>query len=177
MVLYRRSRIANAPFFLTVTLADRSSNLLTENIGLLRVAFKETQKSHPFQTIAIVVMPEHFHWVCTLPEGNADFSNRIRLIKRGFTMRLLESGYALARYPNGGYKLWQRRFWEHTILDNDDLQTHVDYIHFNPVKHGLVDRVKDWPYSSFHRYVRDGLLPEDWGGISNTASSFSYGEP
>jgi len=73
-------------------------------------------------------------------------------------------GVAIARHDNGEYALWQRRFWEHTIRDDTDFERHVDYIHFNPVKHGLVTRVRDWPHSSFHRYVRHGLMPEDWAG-------------
>lgn len=164
MVFYRRSQIANAPYFLTLTLRDRRSSLLVNHIAALRTAFRETQRQRPFNTLAVVVLPEHLHWLCTLPESDADFSTRVRLIKRSFTLRLLDSGVALQRDARGEYQLWQRRFWEHTIRDDDDLQRHVDYIHFNPVKHGLVSAAKDWPHSSFHRFVRQGLLDEDWGG-------------
>ncbi|MGA7523894.1 MAG: hypothetical protein WBW84_15690 [Acidobacteriaceae bacterium] len=86
------------------------------------------------------------------------------LIKRRFTEAVLAAGVTILRHPNGELMLWQRRFWEHTIRDERDFERHVDYIHFNPVKHRLVARVRDWPHSSFHRYVRRGLLPQDWGG-------------
>jgi len=86
------------------------------------------------------------------------------LIKRRFTAAIVHTGVRIPRHSNGEHALWQRRFWEHTIRDESDFERHVDYIHFNPVKHGLVVRVRDWPYSSFHRYVRRGVLPEDWGG-------------
>jgi putative transposase len=100
----------------------------------------------------------------TLPEGDADYSNRWRLIKRRFTEEILRSQTPIARHRNGELALWQRRFWEHTIRDAGDFERHVDYIHFNPVKHRFVSRVGDWPFSSFHRFVRQGMLPEDWAG-------------
>jgi putative transposase len=102
--------------------------------------------------------------VMTLPDGDADYSNRWRLIKRRFTEAVLQSPTSVARHRNGELALWQRRVWEHTIRNSEDFDRHVDYIHFNPVKHGLVGRVRDWPFSSFHRFVRQGLLPEDWAG-------------
>jgi putative transposase len=111
-----------------------------------------------------VVLPDHLHVVMTLPPGDADFSNRWSLIKRRFTSAVAKMGVTIARHANGEYALWQRRFWEHTIRDDTDFERHVDYIHFNPVKHRLVTRVRDWPHSSFHRYVRHGLMPEDWAG-------------
>lgn len=175
MVLYRRSRIANAPYFLTLALRNRRSSLLVDHIAALRGTFGDVRRQHPFRTVAMVVLPEHLHWLCTLPEGDADFSNRVRLIKRGFTLRLLETGIALDRDRRGEYRLWQRRFWEHTIRDDDDLQRHVDYIHYNPVKHGLVGAAKDWPYSSCHRFVRQGMLDEAWGS-NVTAPAGEFGE-
>lgn len=177
MVLYRRSRIANAPYFLTMTLRDRRSSLLVDHIALLREAFRDVRQRQPFETLAIVVLPEHLHWLCALPENDADFSTRVRLIKRGFTVRLLAAGLALRRDARGEYRLWQRRFWEHTIRDDEDLRRHVDYIHYNPVKHGLVVAVRDWPHSSFHRFVRRGLLNADWGGAAVTAPEGGFGEP
>ena len=112
----------------------------------------------------------------TLPQDDADFSNRLSLIKRRFTTAVLKTGRAVQRRPNGEIALWQRRFWEHTIRDEKDFERHVDYIHFNPVKHELVTRVRDWPHSSFHRYVRLGLLPRDWAGDVRD-SRVSFGEP
>lgn len=177
MVLYRRSQIANASYFLTLTLRDRRSSLLVDHVDALREAFREARQQRPFDTIAVVVMPDHLHWLCALPEGDADFSSRVRLIKRGFTLGLLASGLALQRDARGEYRLWQRRFWEHTIRDDEDRQRHVDYIHYNPVKHGLVGAVRDWPHSSFHRFARQGLLDVDWGGSGATVPDGGFGEP
>jgi putative transposase len=164
MVLYRRSRIANVPYFLTATLRDRKSSLLVDHVEALRAAFRVAAAQYPFHIDAVVVLPDHFHLLCTLPENDADFSTRIQVIKRHFTLSLIDHGVPLSRDHRGEYRLWQRRFWEHTIRDEEDLARHVDYIHYNPVKHGLVRAVAEWPHSSFHRYVRRGLLSADWGG-------------
>lgn len=166
MVFYRRSRVANAPYFLTVTLRDRRARYLTEYIDDLRAAFRDAKARYPFHIDALVVLPDHFHLLCTLPDGDADFSTRIRAIKRGFTIRLRDAGVPLQRNHRGEYDLWQRRFWEHTIRDERDFRNHVNYIHYNPVKHGWVTNVRDWPHSSFHRYVRLGLLATDWGSAA-----------
>lgn len=112
----------------------------------------------------------------TLPQGDANFSSRLSLIKRRFTTAVLKSGIIPKRRSNGEIALWQRRFWEHTIRNEEDFERHVDYIHFNPVKHGLVTRISDWPYSSFHRYVRLGILPADWGGDAEHNHA-RFGEP
>jgi putative transposase len=164
MVRYRRNFVSGGTFFLTVTLADRKSSALTDYAAALRSAVKLTRQQHPFTIDAVVVLPDHFHMIMTLPERDADFSNRLSLIKRRFTTAVLQAGRAVERRSNGELALWQRRFWEHTIRDEKDFEQHVDYVHFNPVKHNLVARVRDWPYSSFHLYVRRGLLPEDWAG-------------
>jgi putative transposase len=164
MVGYRRNFIAGGTFFLTATLANRRSSVLTDHVAALRSAVKLTRQQHPFTIDAVVVLPDHLHIIMTLPDGDADFSNRLSLIKRRFTTAALKAGLAVARRPNGELALWQRRFWEHTIRDERDFERHVDYVHFNPVKHNLVARVRDWPYSSFHLYVRHNLLPEDWAG-------------
>ncbi len=112
----------------------------------------------------------------TLPEGDADFAIRLRLMKRHFTDAISKAGLSLVRRHNGEVALWQRRFWEHTIRDEQDFENHVDYIHFNPVKHGHVAVVSDWPHSSFHRYVRLGILPADWGGHVVGFEGKSFGE-
>ena len=163
MVRYRRNFAAGGTFFFTVTLADRTSRALLDHIEALRATVRETRASHPFTIDAVVVLPEHLHIVMTLPEGDADYPNRLSLIKRRFTDAAVKSSMPVARHRNGEMALWQRRFWEHTIRDDRDFELHVDYIHFNPVKHGLVARVCDWSHSSFHRYVRRGILPQDWG--------------
>lgn len=176
MVLYRRSRIANAPYFLTVTLRDRRSQLLVEHVDVLRTAFREASTRYPLRVEAVVVLPDHFHLLCTLPDDDADFSTRVRVIKRGYTRGLLALGVPLSRNRRGEYCLWQGRFWEHTIRDDEDYARHVAYIHYNPVKHGLVTTVRDWPHSSFHRYVRLGLLGEDWGGTVPPQTERQMGE-
>jgi putative transposase len=110
------------------------------------------------------LLPAHLHAVWTLPPDDSDFSGRWRRVKAHFTHRLVATGAPLKRHRNAEFALWQRRFWEHTIRNEQDFERHVDYIHFNPIKHRLVSRVCAWPYSSFHVYVRRGLLPPDWAG-------------
>ncbi|OKO73016.1 transposase [Bradyrhizobium sp. NAS96.2] len=165
MTGYRRNFIAGGCFFFTANLADRRRRLLIENIEILRTAFRETQRRHPFTIDAIVVLPYHLHTVWTLPDGETDFSTRWRLIKTSFS-RQLASGEPIStsRAGKGERGIWQRRYWEHTIRDETDFARHIDYVHINPVKHGLVTKVSDWPYSSFHRMVSDGVYPEDWAG-------------
>jgi putative transposase len=175
MVRYRRNLVPGGTFFFTLTLADRCSAYLVENIGALRSAFRAVRESRPFQIDAIVILPEHLHAIMTLPPGDSEYSGRWRLIKSTFTHEVAALA-ALERDLRGAYSLRQRRFWEHTIRDDADLEQHVDYVHFNPVKHGLVSRVVDWPYSSFHRYVRQGLLPEDWAGTAEKTGA-RFGEP
>jgi len=173
MVLYRRNFVAGGTYFFTATLADRTSQALTVHIEALRDAIRATRNTQPFTIDAIVILPDHLHLVMTLPEDDADYPNRWRLIKRRFTDAVKTSGTDVARRENGDVALWQRRYWEHTIRDEKDFERHVDYIHFNPVKHGLVGRVSDWPHSSFHRYVREGILPEDWAGdLGRSAGNF-----
>jgi len=141
----------------------------------LRAAFRATRQERPFAINAIVVLPDHLHAVVTLPPDDDDFPARWRRIKGYFSTRLLKQGLAIERYLNGELALRQRRYWEHTIRDDADYARHIDYIHYNPIKHSLVSRVQDWPYSSFHLYVRRGLLPEDWAGEADGASP-AFGE-
>lgn len=165
MSRYRRANIKGGTFFFTVALADRASDLLVRHVDHLRAAYQGAQGLYPFTTVAICVLPDHMHAVWTLPDDDANFSLRWSLIKSKFS-RALPSGAErtaskIARREKG---IWQRRYWEHAIRDDADLGRHVDYIHFNPVKHGYVSRACDWPHSSFARYVARGVLPEDWGG-------------
>jgi len=176
MVRYRRNFIPGGTYFFTVTLADRLSTAFVDHIGALRSAFRIARRERPFAIDAIVILPDHLHAILTLPTNDADFSGRWRKIKGHFSNALIEAGIHLKRRPNGDLALWQRRFWEHTIRDDRDFARHVDYVHFNPVKHGLVQRVRDWPHSSFHRYVRDGLLPDDWAGDASE-NEIDFGEP
>jgi putative transposase len=177
MTDYRRNFLPGGTFFFTVNLADRRLRLLTDNIDALRRAFRETHRHHPFTIDAIVVLPDHLHAVWTLPEGDTNFATRWRLIKSAFS-RSIATGERISRSraSKGERGIWQRRYWEHTIRDDDDFARHIDYVHINPVKHRLVTRVGDWPYSSFHRMVKLGIYPEDWAGdISSDGTDF--GEP
>jgi len=146
-------------------LADHRLRLLTEQIEQLLAAFRYAQERHSFAVDATVVLPDHLHSIWTLPEGDADFALRWRLIKSTFS-RALPRGEetSTSRFRRGERGIWQRRYWEHTIRDEKDFARHVDYIHFNPVKHGHVSRVCEWPFSSFHKMVRLGVYPKDWGG-------------
>lgn len=153
---YRRNHVAGGTYFFTVNLYDRSRTLLVDHVDALRFATRTVRARQPFRIDAWVVLPEHRHAVWTLPRGDSDYSGRWHAIKALFTK-------AISR---GERDIWQRRFWEHTIRDDDDFRTHLDYVHINPLKHGLVGRVGDWPYSSFHPYVARGVYAPDWAGGS-----------
>ncbi|MDD5300200.1 MAG: transposase [Gallionella sp.] len=175
MTNYRRSNIAGASYFFTVNLADRSQTLLTGHIDLLCGAFEYTRVRHPFTVDAIAVLPEHLHTIWTLPDGDNDFALRWRLIKTVFLRGLPHGEHRSdSRQRKGERGIWQRRYWEHLIRDEMDFSRHVDYIHINPVKHGLVLRVAEWPHSSFHRYVQAGILSKDWAGDAGV--KLDYGE-
>jgi putative transposase len=165
MSRYRRAKFEGSLFFFTVVLAERRSTLLVDELDRLRRSYRLAGQRHPFETVAICVLPDHIHAVWGLPTGDADFPTRWSLIKRRFSQGLAPSPTRSASKVSKREKgIWQRRYWEHAIRDDADLERHVDYIHFNPVKHGHVARVSDWPHSSFHRYVAQGLLAPDWGG-------------
>jgi putative transposase len=174
MTAYRRNFIPGGCFFFTVNLADRRLRLLTEYVDALRSAFRETRQRHPFTTDAVVVLPNHLHAVWTLPKGDRDFATRWRLIKSRFSRNFaIDEPISASRAAKSERGIWQRRYWEHTIRNEEDLARHVDYVHINPVKHGLVKRVRDWPHSSFHRMVRFGIYPEDWAGdVAEFGESF-----
>ncbi|WP_063689558.1 REP-associated tyrosine transposase [Bradyrhizobium stylosanthis] len=178
MTSYRRNFTAGGSFFFTVNLADRRQSLLTANIDLLRAAFREIRQRHPFTIDAIVVLPEHLHTVWTMPDGDADFAMRWRQIKAAFSRSLAtEEPISASRAGKAERGIWQRRYWEHTIRDDEDYARHVDYVHINPVKHGLVNRVRDWAPSSFHRHVELGTYPADWAGdLSRYDDSAKFGE-
>jgi len=176
MVLFRRNRVPGGTYFFTVTLRDRSSDLLVAHIDSLRYAFQTTRHERPFSVDAIVILPDHLHAIWTLPAGDADYAGRWRALKSRFTHLLRYQGVPLQADARGEYRLWQRRYWEHTIRDDKDRQRHVDYIHYNPVKYGLVKRVSDWPFSSFHQFVKRGWLPLDWAGGSIIDARGDFGE-
>ncbi len=176
MVQYRRNQVPGGTYFFTVTLRNRRATTLVDNIDTLRMAFHQTRSKRPFVIDAIVVLPDHLHAIWTLPAEDDDYAGRWRSIKSQFTHALDGSGVSLAKNSKGEYALWQRRYWEHTIRDETDLARHVDYIHFNPVKHGWVERVQDWPHSSFHRFVKQGHCPQNWAGSPGASDDGNYGD-
>jgi putative transposase len=156
-------RLAGATYFFTVALLDRRAQLLLEHVDLLREAVRKARAARPFHIDAWVVLPDHMHCVWTLPQGDSDYSSRWRDIKIRFARGLPKTEAIRYRARKRGERgIWQRRFWEHTIGNEADYLAHVHYVHLNRLKHGLVAHVKDWPYSSFHRYVKAGVYPEDW---------------
>lgn len=169
---YRRNRVPGGTYFFTVNLRDRRSNLLTTNIDALRQAVRETRATMPFHIDAWVVLPEHLHCLWTLPAGDADFPNRWRAIKTAFTRSLpAEEAHTQVMPRRGERGIWQQRYWEHTIRDERDYAAHMDYIHFNPVKHGLAPHPAAWPYSTFRYCVSQGLYPTDWIGSAPAPES------
>jgi putative transposase len=163
MTSYRRNFIPGGCFFFTVNLADRRLRLLTEHVDALRSAFRETGQRHPFRCRRH--LPDHLHAVWTMPQGDRDFATRWRLIKSTFSRNFaVDEPISASRAAKRERGIWQRRYWEHTIRNEEDLARHIDYVHINPVKHGLVKRVRDWPHSSFHRMLKLGIYPEDWAG-------------
>ncbi len=162
---YRRYRARGGTFFFTINLLDRSSDLLTRHIDALREAVRRTRAERPFHIDAWVVLPEHTHCMITLPPGDDDYSNRIKAIKIRFVRAVAPNEWrSPVRVAKGERGIWQRRFWEHVIRDDADYARHLDYVHFNPVKHGYVTAVAQWPYSTFHHWVRAGVYPSDWCG-------------
>src|SRR5205085_9823959 len=160
---YRRARIEGGLFFFTVALTDRSSDLLVCEVDRLRRAYLDAKAKQPFETEAICILPDHLHAIWSLPPSDPDFASRWMRIKTNFSRGLPPSaGRSASKVAKREKGIWQRRYWEHAIRDEKDLERHVNYIHYNPVKHGLVSRVADWPHSSFHRCVERGILPADW---------------
>ncbi len=159
---YRRLRIPGACYFFTVNLADRRSDRLVREIAVLRRAVALTRARRPFTIDSWVVLPDHLHAVWTLPEGDSDFSTRWAVIKRLFSWHLDgRENLSVSRKARRERGIWQRRFWEHMIRDDADFGAHMDYVHFNPVKHGLVPHPRLWPYSSYHRAVARGEIAAD----------------
>jgi putative transposase len=165
---YRRNRVPGGTFFFTVNLLDHRSNLLVARIDAVRDAVRQVRARAPFHIDAWVVLPDHMHCLWTLPQGDADFPGRWRAIKTAFAKSLpIGEPRSPVMTSRGERGIWQRRYWEHTIRDDRDLAAHMDYTHFNPVKHGLVAHPADWPHSSFHRCVNIGLYPAGWRGGSD----------
>jgi len=179
---YRRARTAGGTYFFTVVTEGRRQ-LLTkpEARTALRDVVLQVRSQHPFTVDAWVLLPEHIHCLWTLPAGDTDYSKRWGLIKAGFSKQMKDSlpfrgVISRSRNRRREASIWQRRFWEHQIRDEEDFRRHMDYIHFNSVKHGLVKCVSDWPYSTFHRYVARGFYPGAWGGCDQLMLDGEFGE-
>jgi len=173
---YRRSKAKGASFFFTVNLADRSSDLLIAHINDLRTVTHRVRVSHPFDMVAFVVLPEHLHCIWRLPLGDNDYPTRWSLIKAGFSRSVpVDEHIRSSRIHKRERGIWQRRYWEHQIRDDEDMQRHIDYIHYNPVKHGHANLPIEWPHSSLHWYIRCEKLPKTWGtGVGYVGGA--YGE-
>lgn len=171
---YRRAWHPGGTYFFTVNLLQRHGNdLLTRHIDLLRENVASVRSRHPFRIHGWVVLREHMHCVLEFPEDDADVATRWRLIKMGFSKGLPKTERLFKARENRGERgIRQRRFWEHLIRDDAGFVAHMDYVHFNPVKHGLVNPVANWPYSTFHRLVKQGMHPRDWGGGEDSAVGY-----
>ena len=174
MADYRRWYVPGGTFFFTVVSCARRPILCDEEARpCLREAIETIRQDRPVQLVAMVLLPDHVHTVWTLPEGDTEYPIRWKRIKEEFTREYLARGGAevprsLSRMRQGERGVWQRRYWEHTVRDESDLKRCVDYVHWNPKKHGYVTRVRDWPWSSFHRYVEAGEYAPDWGAHDPT---------
>ncbi|MCP4162418.1 MAG: transposase [Deltaproteobacteria bacterium] len=178
---YRRPKLSGGLFFFTLVTFKRRP-LFKDQIcrKALKDSIKKVREKYPFEIKAWVLLPEHIHCIWQLPENEDDVSMRWRLIKSSFT-RIIKKIYYKEELETESRKkrkestIWQRRYWEHQIRDQEDYNNHIDYIHYNPVKHKLVKNVKDWEYSTFHGFVRNDIYREDWGGIVGT-SNIDFGE-
>ena len=160
---YRRVFIPGATYFFTVNLLNRKSNLLIEKINELRISFRKVHNRYSFEINGIVILPDHFHLMMTLPDEDWDYSLRLRLIKGSFSQQMDPREYINSVRKNKNERgIWQRRFWEHLVRDEKDYEHHLNYIHYNPVKHGYVKNASSWPYSSIHRSIKSGVLTENW---------------
>ena len=176
---YRRVKIEGRTYFFTLATHNRRPFLCDpSNVELVRQAFRYTIQRHPMEIDAFVLLPDHLHSIWTLPEGDHNFSMRWRLVKSHFSRHCQDKYGGIVSASRQGKReraFWQRRFWEHMIRDDEDFVKHVEYIHYNPVKHGLVNAPKDWEYSSFHRYVQVGLYDEMWGAIDEISFESEIG--
>ena len=160
---YRRVNFEGGYYFFTVVTFQRMKFLTdTPSHDCLRFAFGKVKEKRPFDNIAMCLLPDHLHCVWKLPDCDSDFSTRWNSVKSLFAKTYLRSGGRegqrnVSRMRTGEATIWQRRFWEHQIRNEDDLQRHIDYIHYNPVKHGLVEKIEDWPWSTYHKFVQSGF--------------------
>jgi putative transposase len=167
---YRRWHRTWGSYFITIATHERYPIFRDARARLLLGrAFRETAANWPLTVHELVLLPDHLHLLCSIPDDEQDYSTRIRLIKKRFTRAWLagdgrEGGQSPSRRRRGIRGVWQKRFYEHTIRNERGFRDHVVYIFMNPVKHGLVTRVVDWPWSTFQRHVAQGDLAPDWSG-------------
>ena len=177
---YRRARNGNTYFFTVVTQRRQDILCSEKSRDALRDAISKTTVSYPFEINAWVLLPNHLHCTWTLPHGDTNYSVRWGLIKRRFSASaknwLNRSALTASQTKHREVGIWQRRFWEHMIRDDRDYADHFDYIHYNPVKHGLVQSPKDWQYSTFHRAQANGVYPPNWGSTAPEISPGIGGE-
>ncbi len=182
MSTYRRAKTTGGTYFFTVVTYRRQRFLCDEPVrNALREAIYKARADCPFTIDGWVLLPDHLHCIWTLPEGDADFGKCWAMIKQFVTKRcgflFRDEWMNESKRRRNESTVWQRRFWEHMIRDETDYLRHMDYLHYNPVKHGLVKSVKNWPYSTFHRYLKEGVYSEDWGGVSDGLHDDNFGEP
>ena len=182
MATFRRALAPGASYFFTVVTHRRLPLLVMPEVrAALKAALQEVKQLQPFEQDALVLLPDHLHAIWTLPPEDCDYARRwarIKLLTSRAVRHVLPKPETTSALKRNELGLWQRRFWEHQIRDEHDYQRHMHYLHFNPVKHGQVSRVVDWPYSSFHRWMRAGVYSEDWGAVEVIdASGAAFGEP
>jgi putative transposase len=180
---YRRVKTKGGTYFFTVITNLRQPLLTTECVRqALRQGIQRARQTLPFHIDGWVVLPDHLHSVWTLPLEDGNYAARWAIIKRqvstlcGKQFKEIEiPSESKQRRKESG--VWQRRYWEHQIRDDSDYERHMDYLHWNPVKHGYVRQVADWPFSSFHRLVAQGIYPPDWGGTAiEETKTINFGE-
>jgi putative transposase len=178
---YRRFRVEGGVNFFTVVTHHRRPILIEPAArNLLHAAWEDTNRRFPFETIAICLLPDHLHCILKLPENDSNYSIRWKEIKYQFTVGYLkeiglDGERDASRQKRQEAAVWQRRFWEHTIDSEEDFENHLDYIHYNPIKHGLVEKAVDWEWSSFHRFVKEGIYDDDWvGGDIGRLQGFEF---
>jgi len=176
---YRRNYVAGGTYFITQVTYQRVSWLCSD-VGrrALREAIVKVREKYPFSIDAFVLLPDHFHCILTLPTEDENFSVRLKLIKTYVTKHYgvalgIDQEISVSRKKRGESNLWQRRFWEHLIRDERDYFAHCDYIHYNPVRHGLCLQPQDWMFSSIHRFIDQGIYPRDWATNSNQEISIA----
>ncbi len=179
---YRRANIKGGTYFFTVVTYRRQTFLCNDHVRkALRDGILAVQTTHSFIIDGWVLLPDHLHCIWTLPAGDANFSVRWAMIKRFVTKQCgpdlrREDWLNKSKRRRNESTIWQRRFWEHKIPDKQDYERHMDYLHYNPVKHGYVKNVKDWPHSTFHRYVSQGVYGQNWAGDEAVTVDKEFGE-